>query len=102
MGSTKVNYRTLHENGTAIYFHVIDSNLMPLVNFDIAYRWYNERVLTNASELDMTELINDPKIKDTYEKFLDEEKRIFQLTQKKNGLGPANPYAEIDLCRRTF
>lgn len=83
MGSTKMNYRILHENGVATYFHVIDSTLMPLANFDVAYRWYKEKVLTVASELDMFELINNPKIKEAYERFLDEEKRIFQLRKEK-------------------
>ncbi len=76
MGSTKVNYRILHENGVATYFHVIDSNLIPFGNFEIAFKWYNEGVLTVTSELEMSELIKDPKIKEAYEKFLDEEKRI--------------------------
>jgi len=83
MGSTKMNYRILHENGVATYFHVIDSALMPLANFDVAYRWYKEKALTAASELDMIELMNNPKIKEAYEKFLDEEKRIFQLGKEK-------------------
>lgn len=86
MASTKVNYRILHENGAAVYFQVIDSNLIPLANFAVAYGWFNERALTTASELDMLELINDPRIMRTYEKFLDEERKIFQLTQgKKKG-----------------
>jgi hypothetical protein len=91
MGSTKVNYRVLHESGVATYFHVIDSNLIPFGNFEIAFKWYNEGALTTTSELEMSELIRDPKIMEAYEKFLDEEKRIIAArSRNKMGSGRDN------------
>jgi len=76
MGSKKENYRIIHQNGVAVYFHVIDSELMPLANFDVAYRWFKEGVLTTTSELDILELIKNPGIEERYRKFLEEERQI--------------------------
>ncbi len=83
MASKKVKYRIIHQNGIAVYFNVIDSELMPLANFDVAYRWFKEGVLTTTSELEILELIKDPGIEEKYKKFLDEEKQIIASYMRK-------------------
>ena len=83
MQSKKESYRILHQNGVATNFHVIDSDMVPFANFDIAYRWYKEGVLTLKSELEISEIMSDPKVEERYSKFLAEEHQIILARQKK-------------------
>ncbi len=77
MESKKESFRIVHRNGVATYFHVVDSDMSPIANFDIAYRWYKEGSLTIKSELEIFQLMNNPDIKEKYEKFL--ENKNFRL-----------------------
>ena len=72
-------YHIVHQDGSAVNFHIIDSEVIPLSNFDTAYKWFQRGSLTAGSELDLLEIIRDPEVEDKYRKFLDEENTIISF-----------------------
>lgn len=91
MGISNEFYRILHEDGVATRFQVIDLTLVPLANFEIAYKWYREGVLTGTSARQIEELLEDPAIKQKYKSFLNEQNKVFFLPprhKKRPAPGP--------------
>jgi len=82
MAPKKDYYRIVHQDGVATYFHAIDSELIPLANFEIALQWYRERALTVRSELDVLEILRNPDIEKKYRRFLEEENEIISANSE--------------------
>lgn len=72
----KYYYHIVHQDGSAVNFHLIDAEAIPFASFDTAYKWFQRGSLTAGSELEILEIIKDPEVEDRYRKFLDEENTI--------------------------
>jgi len=80
MPELKDCYEITNKVGDSTRFHLVDRELIPLRNFELALIWYLNEMLINSSFREMEALLSNPALKKTCRKLLRETERIAGLS----------------------
>ncbi len=80
MPELKDCYEIKNKNGDFTRFHLVNCELIPLKNFELAFIWYLNDMLIDSSFRDLETLLSNSKIKKTCRKLLKETDRIAGLS----------------------
>lgn len=88
MTEKKSYYVFINKDGNITAFHLFESTLIPVSNFQLALKWYKDKALMGTSHKEMELLLSDYAIRKRYEPLLDDEDKIVHLKIPQRGPFP--------------